>query len=400
MATAKIIYRKSKQLKNGEYPVSLRIIHRDYPAVYYRVSGLSFKKETEWNSELSRFTPLKQGYKEHNKTLTNIEDKADTIISRLLSKDEFTLSKFKSLFCDKQTSDVVLDAYIKYLNYLKQAEKYGTAESYTASMNALKTFTNMGSLNFSDIDFRFLLSFEHHLRVKGNSDNTISYKIRPLRALHYKYCYEVDIPQPNAYKRFKVGRLSRVSAKRSLSKEQFINFTEYIPLNNSEKIAKDIFMFSFLTRGMNIADISKLKRSNIVGDSIVYRRSKTGSTFTIKITESIRIILENYNQIGYIFSILKPYHKDEKYSIRLFTKFVNNNLKRIADELEIPRITTYYARHTYSSLARENGFSVEMISQALGHQDLKTTMVYLDSFADEQMDKMTSVIFQSILTSR
>ena len=300
---------------------------------------------------------------------------------------------------EEKTTEYVFKSFQRQIDSLKQLKKYGTAESYTASMNALMKFMTNEQLTFTDIDFRFLLSFEHHLRIKGNSDNTISYKIRPLRALHYKFCNETDIPQTNAYKRFKVGRLNTVTSKRSLNKHELKQFTEYKPRNESEKIAKDIFMFSFLTRGMNIADISKLRSTNIIGESIVYKRSKTGTTFTITISDSIREILNEYSPTGYIFPIMKPYHKNTKYSIRLFTKFVNNNLKRIADELKIPKITTYYARHSYSSLARKNGFSVEMISEALGHQNFSTTKAYLESFANEQIDSMTTAIFHSIFTS-
>ncbi len=377
--------------------MAIRVTHLNNPAVHIRIKGISVSDPKEWNSELSRFTKVKKDYKVHNKTLTDIEDKADLLLSKLLSRNEFSIKKFKTLYLGEKTTEFVFESFQNQLKYLKQIKRYGTAESYASSKNAIMKFVNSNQLMFTDIDFRFLLSFEHHLRVKGNSDNTISYKIRPLRALHYKYCNEADIPQPNAYRRFKVGRLSTVTTKRSLNKQQLKKIVEYTPQNNSEKISKDMFMFSFFTRGMNMADISKLKRSNIIGDSIVYSRSKTGTTFTITISEAIRLIMEDYEQTGYIFPILKPNHKDEKYSIRLFTKFVNNNLKRIADKLSIPKLTTYYARYTYSALARENGFSVEMISQALGHKDTKTTKVYMDSFADEQMDKMTSVIFQSIV---
>ncbi len=397
MAKARIVYRKNRLLKNGEYPVVLRIIHLDYPAIYIRIPGLSVKDETEWNSELSRFSKLKNDYKEHNKTLTNIEEKADSTITNLLSKGDFTLAKFRSAFCKRHESALVLISFTNHLLYLKQAKKYGTAEAYTASMNSLKSFTNLSMLTFSDIDFKFLLSFEHHLRLKGNSDNTISYKIRPLRALHYKYCNESEIPQTNAYRRFKIGRLNKTGSKRFLTSDQLRSIFKYIPMNESEKIAKDIFMFSFLTRGMNMADIARLKHKDISGNTLLYNRAKTGTTFTISITEQIREIISDYSSTGYIFPILKPTHKDDKYSIRLFTKYVNNNLSRIANKLDIPKLTTYYARHSFSALARENGFSVEMISQALGHSDIRTTKAYLNSFADDQIDEMGETIYRSII---
>jgi site-specific recombinase XerD len=67
---------------------------------------------------------------------------------------------------------------------------------------------------------------------------------------------------------------------------------------------------------------------------------------------------------------------------------VNANLKTIAKMLNIDiDLTTYVARHSYATVLKRSGVSVALISETLGHSDLKTTQIYLDSFENEQIDE-------------
>ena len=396
MATVKLVYRKNSPLKDGSFPVVIRLSHLNNPVMYIRIKGLVVINPNEWNKELSRFTKMKSEYKECNKVLTDIEYKADSILSKLLSQNSFSYQKFKDLYLGNVVSDLVFDSFNIKINELLKLKKYGNADAYTASKNAVIEFTKKRSLVFSDIDYIFLTSFEHHLRLKGNAGNTISYKIRPLRALHYNYCNAANKPLPSAYMRFKVGRLSEATVKRTLDKIELKRFMDYIPLNKGERIAKDIFMFSLLTRGINIADIAFLMVINLVGSKIIYKRAKTGTVFTISITNEIQSIIDRYKGESYLFPIIKTNHKNTKYSIRLFTKYVNKHLQKIADKINIPKITTYYARYTFSAMARDNGISIELISQALGHGDLKTTEIYLNSFSNDKLDNITEKILSNL----
>lgn len=396
MATVKLVYRKNSPLKDGSFPLVIRLSHLNNPVLYIRIKGLTVMNPNEWNEELSRFTKVKTDYKEHNKVLTEIESRVDSILSKLLSQNMFNYQRFKDMYLGNVVNDLVFESFKIRIDELLKLEKHGTVDAYTASMNAVKKFTKKRILVFSDIDYRFLTSFEHHLRVKGNSGNTISYKIRSLRALHYKYCNASNLPLPMAYKRFKVGRLSSVTVKRSLNRKELKGFMDFNPANNAERMSKDIFMFSLLARGINIADIAFLTVANIVGNKIIYKRAKTGTVFVISITNEMQSIIDRYIGEHHIFPIIKPHHKTTKYSIRLFTKNINKHLQAIADKINIPKLTTYYARYTYSAMARDNGISIELISQALGHGDIRTTKIYLNSFSNDKLDNITDILLSNI----
>lgn len=68
---------------------------------------------------------------------------------------------------------------------------------------------------------------------------------------------------------------------------------------------------------------------------------------------------------------------------------INGELKVLASELEIEAdMTTYVARHSFASILKNYGVNVSLISEMLGHTDLKTTQIYLDSFENEQLDSV------------
>ena len=66
---------------------------------------------------------------------------------------------------------------------------------------------------------------------------------------------------------------------------------------------------------------------------------------------------------------------------------INTELRVFAKELGITaEVTTYVARHSFATILKKSGVNIGIISQALGHQDIKTTQIYLSKFDNEQVD--------------
>ena len=53
---------------------------------------------------------------------------------------------------------------------------------------------------------------------------------------------------------------------------------------------------------------------------------------------------------------------------------------------DIEHLTTYVARHTFATVLKRSGVNIAIISESLGHSDLSTTQIYLDSFENSQID--------------
>jgi integrase/recombinase XerD len=77
--------------------------------------------------------------------------------------------------------------------------------------------------------------------------------------------------------------------------------------------------------------------------------------------------------------------------IELFIQSINDWMKKIRLKLGIEiSVTTYVARHTFSTVMKRSGASTEFIQEALGHTNIKTTENYLDSFEKEVKKEFTN----------
>ncbi len=169
--------------------------------------------------------------------------------------------------------------------------------------------------------------------------------------------------------------------------------------------AKDFWIFTYFGNGINVKDISLLKYKNIQGDYIIIERAKTSRStrsnprpISIYITEEIKQVIERWGNEdtrpdNFVFPIINPKTDlvKQRKDIQQFTKVINKWTKRIGDDIGIPvKITTYTARHSFSTVLKRSGASLEFISEALGHTDVKTTENYLDSFENEMKKEFAS----------
>ena len=66
-----------------------------------------------------------------------------------------------------------------------------------------------------------------------------------------------------------------------------------------------------------------------------------------------------------------------------FAFYLKKSSKIAKDAGVTESISTYWARHSYSTMAIRNGASMEYLQESLGHQDMKTTLNYFSGFEDK-----------------
>ena len=176
--------------------------------------------------------------------------------------------------------------------------------------------------------------------------------------------------------------------------------------DTNERMARDYWMFLYLAGGMNMKDFCFLKWNNIGDEFITYVREKTKTTnaehTSIKVAlkpQTLSIInkwgVRSLQKDAYVFPHINDSMTEarKRQTYKQLTQVVNENMKRIAKKLEIDReITTYYARHSFATILKRSGVQVEMISELLGHSDIKVTRSYLDGFENEQIQKETDFL--------
>lgn len=163
------------------------------------------------------------------------------------------------------------------------------------------------------------------------------------------------------------------------------------------EFARDIFLFSYFTAGINFKDIATLQHCNIEGSRVYYTRHKTGKQLSCPLTVQAHQIIAKYtteeaDSDQYVFPILdRKIHRTEQQMHNRMHKVlahVNKGLREWSRLLGLKTtLTTYVARHTFASVLKRSGVSVALISESLGHSDLSTTQIYLDAFENEQIDQ-------------
>lgn len=319
----------------------------------------------------------------NNRQLQNILNKLTT------STQSFTT---KSIVKGPQNhiSTITLFDYMQdIITKLRQQGQYRTSETYEATLNSFRKFRNDKDIHFEEINSNLLLSYEYHLKSQGLSPNTISFYMKRLRAVYNK---AVDIEIVENKKPFKeVFTSSEKTFKRAISIE-LIKKLKNMNLSHSasKEFARDIFLFSFYTRGMAFVDIAYLQEKDLKGKVLTYRRKKTGQLLCIQWEDCMQDIIKKYSSSS-IYPYLLPIIKNPEGNLRKQYKNVqssiNRNLKNIGIDLKLPTpLTMYCARHSWASIARNEGIPISIISEGMGHDSEKTTQIYLASLETQIID--------------
>lgn len=395
-ATFSVVCYKSKTLANGEHPLMLRVC-KDGKKIY-RSLGISVNPK-HWS--FSKKAP-KASCPNREQILKIIIAKQAELQSRVLTlnseQKEYTASTLLKSQSDNFTLKTVGEFYTELIEEYARSERCGNRLIYKGSYNSLKIF-NKGKLDipFSHIDVEWLSKYEKWLRSKGNKETTISLLFRTLRsaynkAIQSKCARKSDYP----FDDYKINKFDTSTQKRAIAKTDILEIKKCQPKESKRQymeLSRDIFMFSYLCGGINFTDIANLTAENITNGRLNYVRQKTGKRITIGLCDEANVILSKYENgtNGYLFPILdKGVHKTAQQKQNRIHKIlvkVNANLKYLANQLGIEaNLTTYVARHSFASVLKKSGTSVAIISEALGHSDLTTTQIYLDSFDNEQID--------------
>ena len=159
-------------------------------------------------------------------------------------------------------------------------------------------------------------------------------------------------------------------------------------------------MFSFYTRGMSFIDMAFLKKDNLNGNIITYRRRKTNQLMHIKYENCMKAIVEKYKNKNseYLLPIIGSTGGiDTRIQYIYAAHNINRSLKALGKRLELPiPLTMYVARHSWASIAKSRNIPVSIISDGMGHESEKTTRIYLASLDNFAVDKANNVIIKSI----
>jgi integrase/recombinase XerD len=429
-----MVLKKSQTLKNGEHPILMKVYWKGMRKNKRYATGLTCSV-SKWDHELGRYKRNKEG----NDTLSELESKAKKTVNLVINSNaDFSLGVFDNIHRKKFSEMSLQDFWKSETIRLEKENRYGTASSYLDSLKAFEKFVGNKPVQMSSINLKLFQDFEKHLISNKMSVNGRGNYLRSFCAV-IGYAIKNGILPLERDFRHRISIKRQDTPKKAFTKEQmllYINSRESFSIGSRIRLSVDLFVFSYISQGMNLKDIAELRESNIHNNRIYYGRSKTGDQLSINLSELHVNLWLSYarnthdslrKDDPYIFPIYGKFSEnlDEK-KLKLLrntrSKAINRDIRKLAlmfqivnlsenetkqffryyhNKGKLPRtcpkkleyISFYSARHTYATVLKTSGVDVSIISQALGHSNEKITQVYLKAFGDNVIDDANKNLF-------
>jgi integrase/recombinase XerD len=422
----KLDNRKNRLKKDGTFPLVLQLSHKQRTE---RIGLDYFFTEDQWDSETC--VPKKVANHKHigAKVKSQLQ-KAELLLRSIqISIDELSMPELKAMieaeilandsttrlrkedFVSRKINKSSLTDYaLQKIERFKLSDRHGSAEAIDIAMRSFKRFLNKQDILFTDVNVTALKNYQAYCTANGNKLNTIGAYLRQVRALFNEAINEGIIEDKlYPFKKFKLPKAPKTK-NRALRMEE-IDAIRKLDLKPKSAIwnARNYFLFMFNNMGINFIDLVKLKKSQffettydengmLLSGRIAYDRSKTRSEFSIKLTEESLKILNYYklnekNSQDFIFPYGFEDSEQGRKRYRQQRKRLNRKLRELAELAGIDKsITSYFARHSWATIAKRKNVPITLISEGLGHSEIKTTQIYLDSFDDDALDSANESI--------
>ena len=283
-----------------------------------------------------------------------------------------------------------------YIDRLREEGRYSTAHVYKNALFSFSVFCGTCNVSFRQITRESLRLYGQYLYENGLKLNTISTYMRMLRSIYNRGVEAGNAPfVPRLFHEAYTG--IDVCQKRALTAAELHRLLFDDPRSERLRRIQDIASLLFQLCGMSFADLAHLEKSALENNILRYNRIKTKTPMSVEVLDSAMVKIDRLrsarkSQPGcpdYLLDILcgDKSRKDEKayreYQSAL--RWFNNSLKELARALHLKSpVTSYTLRHSWATIAKYRGVSIEMISEALGHKSIKTTQTYLKGFGLEE----------------
>ncbi|MEG2060349.1 MAG: site-specific integrase [Alistipes sp.] len=293
-----------------------------------------------------------------------------------------------------------IGAFMKLqIEQLMASNQLGTARNYQRTMNSFLTYLGGVDLSFTAITEPLISDYNHFLIRRGVVRNTISFYMRILRSVYNKAVNQQLIAPSLLFQNIYTG-IDR-TRKRAVE-EPIIAQLQRLDLRHSSALAlaRDLFVFSFCTRGMAFVDLAFLRISNLQNGMICYARHKTGQPLCVRIEPCAQRIIDRYARTTapYLFPILTSEVQSKAYAqYQIALNYYNRLLKRLAALLGLEGgLSSYTARHSWATAARNHNVPLAVISAGLGHTSERTTLIYLTTLENSVIDTANEQILTDL----
>ena len=402
MATIKIKFRAS--LATGSQgSIFYQVIHHRV----VRQKKTNFRLyDYEWDSCLSEVV-FSTPDEDRRRYLMDINEKIRIDVKRL----QQIISSLEHSGCNYTADDVIAGfvsdgpensffAFMeKVIEHLKTLGRIRTSETYAAALSSFKRFRQYMDVSLDELDSELMMAYESFLKRSGVSHNTSSFYMRNLRAVYNRAVEKELTAQRYPFRHVYTGVDKTV--KRAVPLQTIKRIKEMdLSMNPALDFARDMFMLSFYTRGMSFVDMAYLRKKDLNGHVLSYRRRKTGQQLFIKWERCMQEIVDKYDipHSRYLLPVIKPSSDvDDRVQYIYSSHNINRSLKVIGSRLGLAvPLTMYVSRHAWASIAKSKNVPISVISEGMGHDSEATTRIYLASLDTMAVDKANNMILKSL----
>lgn len=399
MVTIKFYLDTRRIKKDGLFPLKLNVHNK---GTFFLSTGYSVLQE-RWSG--NEFTNKEPNYRTKNAVLRKMLSDMENVIFRLEMDGKLKEMSDKAL---KAILEKCLPGYVQeksknfvdyMVEFIKQKDKDGTKVVYTSTLNKITQFDNACTFDTMDIDW--LRRFEKYMKDSGMKTNAYALHLRNIRAV-FNYAIDNELTTLYPFRKFKIKK--EETAKRSLTAEQVALLRDY-DCEDYQTRYRDIFILMIYLIGINAVDLFNLKQ--IINGRIEYHRAKTSKLYSIKVEPEALEIIERYRGKNYLLNVLDEYGNYQDFLHRM-----GIGLKQIGPttrtglggkkdrEPLFPEISSYWARHTWATIAAELDIPKETISAALGHEiGSEVTSIYI-KFDRKKVDEANRKVIDYLSSIR
>lgn len=307
------------------------------------------------------------------------------------SGNRFTVHDIVRAFRSPEHRRGVLEFFGEQIALLLACNRFGTARNYERTRNSFAAFLDGGDIPFEALSEELVAGYNAYLVRRGVVRNTVSFYMRILRSVYNKAVRQHLTGQAFPFRDVYTG-VDR-TRKRAVGEEVVARLCRLdLAADAQLALARDLFVFSYCARGMAFVDMAFLRRANLRQGVLCYTRRKTGQPMCVRMEPCMQAIVGRYADCGtrseYLFPILREGDSATAYRhYQAALNAYNRLLKRLAELVELPHgLTSYTARHTWATAARNHAVPVSVISAGMGHTSERTTQIYLSALEDSVVD--------------
>ncbi|WNM18056.1 tyrosine-type recombinase/integrase [Flavobacterium capsici] len=258
-----------------------------------------------------------------------------------------------------------MEKKIQLVIQLLEIKRY-SASSIKSYINALRQF--LKSFEGQDIDKLKISQIENYINQQVTINNiSISYQKQLVAAIKFYYNgvlqknYKLDYLYPDRAEHKLPILLTQQEVKQLVE--------------NTQNLKHKAILATIYSAGLRVSELTNLKIQDINSTKMVItiRNSKNKKDRTVMLSQKLLDLLRNYflqyKPTNYLFEGAN----NSQYAVRSVQQILKNQLK--AAKI-IKKATVHTLRHSFATHLLENGTDIRFVQELLGHNNIKTTMIY------------------------